>query len=84
MKAACKINIGNFYQTVFFSDGQRKQENIPLNSLPTFFANEKDIEVVYLDGAPTEFLKKIEEKTNKLEQSMYINKEPTIFVYYNR
>lgn len=81
MQAACKINIGDFYQTVFFSDGRRKRESIPLDSLPTFFAKEKDIEAVYLDGASIEFLKEIEEKTNKLEQSMYTDKEPTIFWY---
>ena len=81
MEAACKINIGTFYQTVFFSNGQRKRESIPLCSLPAFFAREKDISKVYLNGAPIEFLKEIEEETNKLEQSMYTDKEPTIFIY---
>ena len=81
MEAACKINIGTFYQTVFFSDGQRKREDIPLCSLPTFFAKEKDINKVYLAGAPIDFLKEIEEETNKLEQSMYTDKKPTIFIY---
>ena len=81
MEAACKINIGTFYQTIFFQDGTRKREQIPLCSLPTFFAREKDISKVYLNGAPIEFLKEIEEETNKLEQSMYIDKEPTIFIY---
>ena len=81
MEAACKINIGLFYQTVFFSDGQREQESIPLCSLPTFFAKEKDIKTVYLNGAPIKFLKEIEEQTNKIEQSLYTDKEPTIFIY---
>lgn len=81
MEAACKINIGTLYQTIFFSDGRRIKENIPLCSLSTFFAKEKDINKVYLDGAPIDFLKKIEEETNKLEQSMYTDKEPTIFIY---
>jgi hypothetical protein len=81
MEAACKINIGTFYQTVFFSNGQRIREDIPLCSLPTFFAKEKDIEVVYLAGAPIDFLKEIEEETNKLEQSMYADKKPTVFCY---
>lgn len=81
MEAACKINTGLFYQTVFFSDGQRKREDIPLCSLPTFFAKEKDIEVVYLTGAPIDFLKEIEEETKKLEQNMYTDKKPTIFCY---
>ena len=81
MEAACKINIGTFYQTVFFSDGLRERESIPLDSLPIFFAKEKNIDKVYLNGAPIEFLKKIEKETNKLEQSMYTDKEPTIFIY---
>ena len=81
MEAACKINIGLFYQTVFFSDGQRERESIPLCSLPTFFAKEKDIKTVHLNGAPIKFLKEIEEQTNKIEQSLYTDKEPTVFIY---
>lgn len=80
MEAACKINIGTFYQTVFFSDGLRERESIPLDSLPTFFAKEKDINKVYLSGGPKNLLQSIEKQT-KEKQILFNNKNDITFIY---
>lgn len=54
--------------------------SMPLNKIPDFIAEHRDIKDIYLCGANRNFLEKIEKETKKLESILY-SKDTKIFHY---
>lgn len=84
MKTAyCKINIGSFKQKVYIKKDLfsiPEQIEVPIHSLPTFFSLEEELGTVYLNGAPKNFLEKIQQET-KEKQILNNNKNNIVFIY---
>lgn len=84
MKTAyCKINIGNLMQTVYIKDDNfsvPREETIPIHLLSSLFSKEENLSQVYLNGAPKNFLEKIEKET-KEKQVLNNNKNNITFIY---
>lgn len=84
MKTAyCKISIGSFKQKVYIKKDLfsiPEQIEVPIHFLPILFSSEEGLGTVYLNGAPKNFLERIQQET-KERQILNNNKNNIVFIY---
>ena len=83
-KIICYIQMGMLKHNVYILNNENKiieSFNLTLKEIPSFIAQQKNIEYVYLTGLNKNFLQKIEFETKEIEHKLYAQNNKKF--YYN-